>query len=120
MKTILEKLKSRKLWAAVAGLVVGVATIFGADAGEISTVAGAVVSLVSVVAYIVTEGRIDAAAVGSAAGALQDAIDVITGGDEPGMSEDAAEGTEAASPPANAAATLAAVTAALKSSGVKL
>lgn len=119
MKNIVEKLKSRKLWAAVAGLVVGVATIFGADAGEISTVAGAVVSLVSVVAYIITEGRIDAAAVGDAAGALQDAIDVVVGVEE--ETTDAPEGDgEAQAPPANAAAALAAVTAALKGSGVKL
>lgn len=116
MKNIIEKLKSRKLWAAVAGLVVGVATIFGADAGEISTVAGAVVSLVSVVAYIITEGRIDAAAVGDAAGKLQDAIDVVTGAEDEG----AQDTPEAAAPPTNAAAALAAVTAALKSSGVRL
>lgn len=116
MKNIVEKLKSRKLWAAVAGLVVGVATIFGADAGEISAVAGAVVSLVSVVAYIITEGRIDAAAVGDAAGKLQDAIDVVTGTEDEGEPE----APEATAPPANAAAALAAVTAALKSSGVKL
>lgn len=115
MKNIIEKLKSRKLWAAVAGLVVGVATIFGADAGEISTVAGAVVSLVSVVAYIITEGRIDAAAVGDAAGKLQDAIDVVVGAED-GAEPDAPE----EAPPANAAAALAAVTAALKGSGVKL
>lgn len=116
MENIKKKLSSRKLWAAVAGVVVGVATIFGADAGEISTVAGAVVSLFSVVAYIITEGRIDAAAVGDAAGKLQDAIDVVVGAE----AEEEPDAPEAASPPANAAATLAAVAAALKSSGVKL
>lgn len=116
MKNIIEKLKSRKLWAAVAGLVVGVATIFGADAGEISTVAGAVVSVFSVVAYIITEGRIDAAAVGNAAGALQNAIDVVAGKED----EPEPETAEDAAPPANAAATLAAVAATLKNSGVKL
>lgn len=116
MENIKKKLSSRKLWAAVAGLVVGVATIFGADAGEISTVAGAVVSLFSVVAYIITEGRIDAAAAGDAAGKLQDAIDVVVGEED----EEAQDAPEPAAPPANAAATLAAVTAALKSSGVKL
>lgn len=115
MKNIAQKLKSRKLWAAVAGLVVGVATIFGADAGEISTVAGAVVSIVSVVAYIITEGRIDAAAVGDAAGKLQDAIDVVTGEDT-----EKPEVPEPTAPPVDTAAVLAAVAAALKSGGVEL
>ena len=63
MKTIGEKLKSRKLWAAVAGLVAGLAIVFGLDEGVMTRVTGAVVSAASVVAYIVTEGKIDSAAV---------------------------------------------------------
>ncbi len=54
-----RKLSSRKLWAAVAGVVTGLALVFGLDEGTISNVAGAVVSAASVVAYIVTEGKID-------------------------------------------------------------
>ena len=57
-----RKLSSRKLWAAVAGIVTGLAMVFGLDEGTISSVAGAVVSVASVVAYIITEGRVDAAA----------------------------------------------------------
>lgn len=110
MEKIKNKLMSRKLWLALAGVVVGIATVLGVDGGDISTVAGAIVSLASVVSYIITEGRIDAAAVGAAAGAVQDAIDVLV---EPEVDPEAM-------PPANAAATLAAVTAALKSSGVKV
>lgn len=55
-----RKLSSRKLWAAVAGVVTGLAMVFGLDESTISTVAGAVVSAASVVAYIMAEGKVDA------------------------------------------------------------
>ena len=57
-----RKLSSRKLWAAVAGIVTGLAMVFGLDEGTMSSVAGAVVSVSSVVAYIITEGKVDEAA----------------------------------------------------------
>lgn len=57
-----RKLSSRKLWAAVAGIVAGLAMVFGLDEGTISNVAGAVVSAASLVTYIITEGKVDAAA----------------------------------------------------------
>lgn len=62
-----QKLSSRKLWAAVAGIVTGLAMVFGLDEGTISNVAGAVVSLASIVAYIITEGDVDAQRVKQAA-----------------------------------------------------
>jgi len=71
---IMRKLSSRKLWAAVAGVVTGLAMIFGLDQGIITSVSGAVVSVVSIVTYIFTEGKVDAAAVGGAAEKVQDAI----------------------------------------------
>lgn len=67
MNDITKKLSSRKLWAAVAGLVAGLAMVFGLDEGIITTVSGAVVTVASVIIYIVTEGRVDAAAVKKAA-----------------------------------------------------
>ncbi len=66
METLKRKLSSRKLWAAVVGVITGLAMIFGLDADTVSTVAGAVVSAASVIAYITTEGKVDAAAAGSA------------------------------------------------------
>lgn len=60
-----DKLTSRKFWAAIAGVVVGIALAFGVDGDTITDVAGAVTALASVVTYIITEGKIDAAAVGS-------------------------------------------------------
>ena len=63
METLKRKLSSRKLWAAMAGLAAGLALVFGLDEEIISTVAGAVVSAASIIVYIMTEGKVDAAAV---------------------------------------------------------
>ena len=55
-----RKLTSRKLWVAVAGFVTGVVLLFTAGATE-ETITGCVMSLGSVVAYIVGEGITDVA-----------------------------------------------------------
>lgn len=78
MGTLKTKLTSRKLWAAVAGLIAGLAMVFGLDENVITTVAGAVVSVGSVITYIITEGRIDAEGVKVAVESVQGAVDVIT------------------------------------------
>lgn len=70
-----RKLSSRKLWAAFAGIVVGLAMVFGLDESTISNVAGAIVSVASVVAYIVTEGKVDAESVKKAVEDVQKAVD---------------------------------------------
>ncbi len=75
MKVLLRKLSSRKLWAAIVGIASGLALIFGLDTDIIFTVSGAVVALSSVVTYIIIEGRIDAAAIGKAAGGVKDHAD---------------------------------------------
>lgn len=75
--SIKDKLKSRKLWAAVVGVVSGLAMVFGLDEHIVNTVAGAVVALGSLVTYIITEGKIDAAAVNPVVQAVQDAANVI-------------------------------------------
>lgn len=55
-----RKLTSRKLWMAVAGFVTGLVALFTGGATEV-TISGAVMSLGSVVAYIVGEGLTDSA-----------------------------------------------------------
>lgn len=57
-----EKLSSRKLWAAIVGVLMGIAMVFGLDESTITDVAGAVVSIASLMTYIITEGKVDAAA----------------------------------------------------------
>lgn len=82
MKDFFSKLKSRKLWAAMVGLAAGLAVIFGVDESVINTVAGAVVSATSIVAYIITEGKIDAAAISQSAEKINDAVSALTGKEE--------------------------------------
>lgn len=77
METLKRKLSSRKLWAAIVGVITGVAMIFGLDEGVINTVSGAVVTVGSIVAYITAEGKIDAARVKDAVEKVQNAVDVI-------------------------------------------
>jgi hypothetical protein len=60
-EVIVEKLNSRKLWAAIVGVVVGLATAFGIDGNEYAEIAGIVTSAASVVAYIFGEAVVDAA-----------------------------------------------------------
>ena len=77
MQAFIKKISSRKLWAAVVGVLTGLGMIFGLDADIISTVSGAVVALASVISYIITEGKVDAAAVKAAIEAAQKAKDAI-------------------------------------------
>lgn len=74
-----KKLSSRKLWAAIAGIIAGLAMVFGLDESIISTVSGAVTAVASVVAYIVTEGRIDSEAVKNAVDSVNKAAEAISG-----------------------------------------
>lgn len=77
LKELWKKLKSRKLWMAVAGVATGIAVSFGADAGEISKISGAVLSVISVVTYIAVEGKIDAEGVKNAIVAIEEAVEVF-------------------------------------------
>ena len=77
MNEILRKLSSRKLWTALAGIAAGLALAFGLDQEAVASVGGAVVSVVSVVTYIVTEGRIDAEAVKTAIEDVQEAVEDV-------------------------------------------
>ena len=72
------KYASRKFIACIAGVLVGISTAFG-DASTVSTIAGAVVSVLSVVAYIVTEGRVDAASVALAVEDINAVMDCLEG-----------------------------------------
>lgn len=82
MENIIRKLTSRKLWLAIAGVASGIAIAFGVDAGDISTVAGAVTAIISIVTYIRTEGQIDAAAVKSTGESVKDAVETIEAVDD--------------------------------------
>ena len=63
MKEVMRKLSSRKLWAAIAGLAVGIAAAFGLEENDWAQIAGVVTSAISVASYIFGEAEIDAARV---------------------------------------------------------
>ena len=62
-QNIINKLTSRKLWAAVAAFVAALIVAFGGDAETAETVTGLIMAGATAVAYIVAEGLIDAEAV---------------------------------------------------------
>ncbi len=59
LKKVLKKLTSRKFIAMLLGVSLGCAMVFGVDGEEITTVAGAVTSVLSLIYYMFTEGKID-------------------------------------------------------------
>lgn len=60
-----QKLTSRKLWAALVGVVVGLAAAFGIQENDYAQIVGIVTSAVSVVSYIFGEAQVDAAREGN-------------------------------------------------------
>ena len=81
MKTLKTKLISRKFLTALAGLITGLAMIFGIDEAVIS----------AVVAYIITEGRVDAARAAKAAENVVKAVEAV---DAVETAETAADGQQ--------------------------
>ena len=63
MQNLIKKFTSRKFLTAAAGIIVGIILAFGADEGAAGTIAGAAMAVISLVVYIITEGRVDAKAV---------------------------------------------------------
>ena len=81
MSDFLRKLSSRKLWMAIGGIATGICMVLGIDATEIETVCGGIVSILSCVMYIYTEGKIDAARVKTAIEGAQEIVEAIKDGE---------------------------------------
>ncbi len=77
IKKLSEKLLSRKLWLYVAGVVSGIAVAIGVEGDAISTVAGSVTAAISVLSYIIVEGKIDTQRAAAAAEKLIDGAETI-------------------------------------------
>ena len=84
-----EKLLSRKLWLAVIGAGAGIAIALGAPESIVSVLVGAATALVSVVIYIVTEGKVDAASVQLSAEFVQSVLLAIAEFNEQKKDEEA-------------------------------
>lgn len=60
----MNKLKSRKFWLTLITTLSGIATALMSVDGEIGIIAGMIVAVLPTIVYVITEGRIDAKAVG--------------------------------------------------------
>lgn len=72
---MIKKLTSRKFWLAIISIVMGIMGIFNFSDHEIAATAGYLTALIPTIIYIIMEGKIDLAAIESAA-------NVISKGDE--------------------------------------
>jgi hypothetical protein len=74
---MLEKFKSRKFILAALGVISGIATVLSGVGGTVGLVAAIVVIVASVITYIVTEGKIDQAAVNLTYDSIKKIIELI-------------------------------------------
>lgn len=77
MNFIIQKLTSRKFWVAIAGIATGVALFLGGDGSDITTIAGAVTTIISSVVYMIVEGKVDADRVKNSIEGVQTIVDTI-------------------------------------------
>lgn len=72
-EAIIKKLTSRKFIVSVITLVAGIVTMIIGHEHEVTTIAGALMSIVPVIVYCFVEGKVDAAAVQTVTDAASDA-----------------------------------------------
>lgn len=77
MSAFFKKFASRKFLLALIATIAGVVAMCGVPDGVVEAVSAALTALIPTVIYIITEGRIDAAAVGQIAGAVQDVAESV-------------------------------------------
>lgn len=78
-KSIKDKLSSRKFWVSLAGLVVGIIGIIGFNISEnmVGLISSSIVSLGSVVGYLLSEGTVDANSIREIMNIINKIIDEI-------------------------------------------
>lgn len=90
VKTFLQGKK--KILTAIIGILSGLAIIFGVDQGDVSTISGALVSIVSVAGYLIAEGKIDVERIKNAAEDVNAAIGVFENETDGGVQDGKSEG----------------------------
>ena len=74
-----QKLTSRKFWAALTGIIVGLVVAFGGDRETIELVSGGVLSVISALSFVFVEGGVDKAAANAPMHVENINIDTSTG-----------------------------------------
>ena len=77
MKNLLKKMKSRKFITAIIGVIVGIYTMTIGDTNTVTEIAGLTATIVSIMSYIIVEGRIDAKAINQIADVVETAETVM-------------------------------------------
>lgn len=77
IRDVLKKFTSRKFIMSLIGVIVGILGIIGANDNVVAIVAFAALEILSIMAYIIMEGHIDAKAVQSAVDAVNALLDMI-------------------------------------------
>lgn len=78
VKDILKKFTSRKFIMSLVGVIVGILGMFGCSDNTTAIVAFAALEILSILAYIIAEGRVDAAAVKNITDVVNMLVDMIT------------------------------------------
>ena len=76
--SMLKKYTSRKFIMSLVGVIVGVLGMFAVPDNTIATVAFIILEIASVLAYVISEGRIDAKSVEASIKVVQEASEVIS------------------------------------------
>lgn len=76
-EALIKKLTSRKFLMSLAGAITGIMGMLGCSDDVTKVVAFGIVTAASILGYIITEGKIDAAAVTSASEALSKILEMI-------------------------------------------
>jgi F0F1-type ATP synthase assembly protein I len=74
MKSLVQKLTSRKFLLSAVSMAAGIALLCGADATTVSVLAGACMTVLPSLVYCLMEGRIDSAAVTASKEAYDTAV----------------------------------------------
>lgn len=74
---MLKKLTSRKFLLTILPVIVGIATSFSGVGGRVGLISGLVATVIPCIIYVITEGNIDAKAVGMITDAIPKVIDSI-------------------------------------------
>lgn len=77
-QALIKKLTSRKFLVSLAGTITGVMGMIGCSDDATKVVAFGVVSAVSILGYVIMEGKVDAAAVGNATATLNTLMKMIS------------------------------------------
>lgn len=74
---IKKKLLSRKFWAMIIPSIAGIIIALGAPENVVNLIVGAMMSLVSTVIYVITEGKIDEASVKATLDGVKDVVEEV-------------------------------------------